>query len=96
MWSRQFDKCINCGTTEIEHVAKGLCRKCYTLNTEAKHKKHQRHKRGVADNFLTREKLLELYIEKGMSLIDIGKLAGCTRGNVHYKLKKFGIKARGA
>lgn len=29
-----------------------------------------------------------------MSLIDIGKLAGCTRGNVHYKLKKFGIDAR--
>jgi hypothetical protein len=29
-----------------------------------------------------------------MSLTDIGKIAGCTRVNVHYKLKKFGIAAR--
>lgn len=94
MWSRKFDECINCGTTEIKHVAKGLCRKCYTLNTEAEHKKHKRHKRGVADDFLTKEKLFELYVEKRMSLTDIGRLAGCTRVNVHYKLKKIGINAR--
>ena len=94
MWSRKFEKCITCGTTEITHIAKGLCKKCYILNTEAEHKKHQRHKRGVADDFLTKEKLFELYVEKGMSLTDIGKLAGCTRVNVHYKLKKFGIDAR--
>lgn len=94
MWSRKFDKCVKCATTEAKHVAKGLCRKCYTLNTEAEHKKHQRHRRGVADDLLTKEKLLELYVEKGMSLTDIGKIAGCTRVNVHYKLKKFGIAAR--
>ena len=94
MRSRKFEKCIKCGTTETKHVAKGLCRRCYTLNTEAEHKKHQRHKRGVADNYLTKEKLLELYVEKKMSLTDIGKLAGCTRVNVHYKMKKFGIDAR--
>ncbi len=94
MWSRKYEQCVKCGTSDIKHVAKGLCRKCYTLNTEAEHKKHQRHKRGVADNFLTKEKLYELYIEKGMSLTDIGKFAGCTRVNVHYKLKKFGIDAR--
>ncbi len=94
MWSRKFEKCINCGTTEVKHIAKGLCKKCYILNTEAEHKKHPRHKRGVADDFLTKEKLLELYVEKRMSLTDIGKLAGCTRVNVHYKLKKFGIDAR--
>ena len=94
MWSRKFDKCISCGTTEIKHVAKGLCRKCYTLNTEAEHKKHKRYKRGVADDYLTKDKLFELYVEKGMSLTDIGKLAGCTRVNVHYKLKKYEILAR--
>ena len=71
-----------------------MCLKCYTLNTEAEHKKHKRHKRGVADDFLTKEKLLELYVEKGMWLTDIGQLAGCTRVNVYYKLKKFGIDAR--
>lgn len=93
-WSRKFDKCINCGTTVQKHVAKGLCRKCYTLNTEAEHKKHERHKRGVAEDFLSKVKLIELYIDKGMSLTDIGRLAGCTRVNVHYKLKRFGIEAR--
>ena len=94
MWSRKFEKCIRCGSSEVKHVAKGLCKTCYTLNTEAAHKKHERHQRGVADDFLTREKLIELYVEKEMSLTDIGKLAGCTRINVHYKLKKFGIDAR--
>jgi len=94
MWSRKFKKCIKCGTTKIEHTAKGLCRKCYNINTEAEHKKHKRHKRGVAEEFLTKERLIELYHEKGMSLTDIGKLAGCTRNNVHYKLKRFEIGAR--
>ncbi len=94
MWSKNFSKCKICGTTERKHVAKGLCQKCYTINTEAEHKKHQRHKRGVAEEFLTKDKLIELYIEKGMSLTDIGKIAGCTRVNVHYKLKRYGIDAR--
>jgi hypothetical protein len=94
MWSRKYSKCINCGKTETKHVAKGLCRKCYTLNTEDKHKKHQRYKRGVVEEFLTKNKLIELYIDEGMSLTDIGKIAGCTRVNVHYKLKRYGIEAR--
>jgi hypothetical protein len=94
MWTKNYSRCKICGTTDRKHVAKGMCQKCYTINTEAEHKKHQRHKRGVAEDFLTKEKLLELYIEKGMSLTDIGKLAGCTRVNVHYKLKRFGIDAR--
>lgn len=28
-WSRSFDKCQGCGTVEVEHVAKGLCKTCY-------------------------------------------------------------------
>lgn len=28
-WSRKYNKCIICGTTEKEHKAKGLCKKCY-------------------------------------------------------------------
>ena len=94
MWSKKYHRCKICGTTDRRHVAKGMCQKCYTLNTEAEHKKHQRHKRGVAEDFLTKEKLIELYFEKGMSLTDIGKIAGCTRVNVHYKLKRYGIEAR--
>lgn len=29
MWSRKYDKCIVCGTTERKYCAKGMCRKCY-------------------------------------------------------------------
>jgi len=28
-WSRRYDCCQKCGTTEIKHWAKGLCEKCY-------------------------------------------------------------------
>lgn len=58
MWSRKFDKCINCATTERKHVSKGLCVPCYTLNTEADHKKHDRSKRGVAEDFLLIHKII--------------------------------------
>jgi uncharacterized OB-fold protein len=29
-WSFNYNKCIDCGTTEIPHRAKGLCESCYT------------------------------------------------------------------
>lgn len=28
-WSMKYDKCIECGTTEIPHSGKGLCERCY-------------------------------------------------------------------
>lgn len=28
-WSRQFDKCQACGTTERKHYARGVCQRCY-------------------------------------------------------------------
>lgn len=28
-WSRNFEKCVSCGTKEIGHNAKGYCKKCY-------------------------------------------------------------------
>ena len=28
-WAKDHDECISCGTTEIKHNAKGLCRNCY-------------------------------------------------------------------
>lgn len=31
-WSMNYDKCMNCGTNEIEHKGKGLCLKCYEQN----------------------------------------------------------------
>ena len=29
MWANKYEKCIGCGTTTIEHWAKGYCNKCY-------------------------------------------------------------------
>jgi len=37
-WSRQYDKCIKCGTTEYKHNAKGLCVKCYKKELYRKRK----------------------------------------------------------
>lgn len=28
-WSRKYEYCISCKTTEIKHQSKGLCQKCY-------------------------------------------------------------------
>ena len=51
-------------------------------------------RRGEAHSYLTKEKIHDLYVVKGKSLTDIANLAGCTRQNVHYKLKKYGIETR--
>ena len=29
MWSRKYEKCLNCGTTKIPYRANGYCRKCF-------------------------------------------------------------------
>jgi 5-methylcytosine-specific restriction endonuclease McrA len=31
MWSRKFNECVNCNTTNFPHVGKGLCDKCYNI-----------------------------------------------------------------
>jgi len=31
-WSRKYDRCQSCGTTEIKHEAGGFCLVCYELN----------------------------------------------------------------
>ncbi len=28
-WSQKYDCCVECGTTEILHIARGKCKKCY-------------------------------------------------------------------
>jgi uncharacterized Zn finger protein (UPF0148 family) len=30
-WSRKYDKCIVCGTTEIKHNGNGMCKICYNI-----------------------------------------------------------------
>lgn len=93
-WSLKFDNCIQCGLSEKIHVARGLCKTCYTVDIENSHKDYKKHKRGVVEDYLTKDKLTELYILKEMSLSDIGKLVGTTRQNVYYKLKRYNIPTR--
>ena len=66
-WSLKYDKCVRCGTVSRKHVARGLCIRCYRIDTEEKHKKHIR-KRGVASKTLTKEFLVEEYVGKRKSL----------------------------
>lgn len=35
MWAKNYDKCIECGTTERKHKAKGLCARCYEKYSSA-------------------------------------------------------------
>ncbi len=28
-WAKDYDRCTDCGTTEIDHMAKGKCKKCH-------------------------------------------------------------------
>lgn len=94
MWSKKYDKCLKCGTISTEHVAQGLCRKCYANKIEAKHRNYERFKKGIPTAFLTKEKLSELYLDKRMSLSDIGRIAGCNRRTVYFHIKKLGIQLR--
>ncbi|MGL5714515.1 MAG: hypothetical protein ACRCX2_15960 [Paraclostridium sp.] len=40
---------------------------------------------------ITKEKLIELYIEKNLSQREIGEMYGCDRKNIFYYIKKFDI-----
>lgn len=34
-WARDFDACTDCGTTEVPHKARGLCRNCFMRERRA-------------------------------------------------------------
>lgn len=39
-WAKNHDKCIKCGTTELSHRGRGLCKVCYGADNELRHKVH--------------------------------------------------------
>lgn len=48
MWSRKFQSCQECGGTDVPHMAKGLCQRCYSATyakdpKNAKRVKRQKH-----------------------------------------------------
>lgn len=93
-WSRKYEKCIRCETTEKPHIADGLCLKCYQHKQYQKNSNIIKHPRGYIDSILTEEKLIELYLNRELSLREIAKEVGCTAQNVLNKLKKYSVKRR--
>lgn len=45
-------------------------------------------------NILTKEKLTELYFDKGLSWKQIAEMYGCMPSNLAYYFKKYGLKGR--
>lgn len=99
MWSRKHDRCQQCGTAEIKHVARGLCVKCYNKDIQKRHTGNNKwdgeglfklERQGI----LTKNRLHEEYINKHKSIGDIAREYGCTRQNVYQHLKKHDIPIR--
>lgn len=93
MWSQKHEKCINCGTTEVKHIARGLCVSCYNKFQYQKHK-GKKIAFGLASKKLTKKYLLREYIDKEKSLSDIARECNCTRAFVYKKTVEYEIPLR--
>lgn len=94
-WSLHHSKCIECGSSDKRHIARGLCKNCYDKDIEKRHKDNDRIQHyGGSSKILTTEYLVENYINKNKSLADIAKETNCSRQYIHKKLKFYGIPLR--
>ena len=95
MWSRKYNKCQCCGTIESRHLGRGLCSRCYQRDIESKsiHRKQVRI-RGQASLKMTKQFIIEEYLEKKKSLLDIANECGCSRVYVGKKAKEYNISLR--
>jgi predicted DNA-binding protein YlxM (UPF0122 family)/transcriptional regulator with XRE-family HTH domain len=94
-WARHYSKCIKCGSSDMRHIARGLCKSCYDKDIEKRHKDNERiQKYGGSSKLLTAEYLIENYIKQEKSLADIAKETNCSRQYIHKKLKGYEIPLR--
>ena len=93
MWARKHEQCIDCGTVEINHVARGLCVKCYNDFIQKRHSGVKKKGEWFAKK-LNSELLFELYWEQSKSLSDIARTFGITRQAVSLKMKNWKIPKR--
>ncbi|MFH1673726.1 MAG: helix-turn-helix transcriptional regulator [Pseudomonadota bacterium] len=94
-WSQKYDQCTKCGTTLTRHVSRGFCKNCYDRYIEGRHKDVNRlRKYGGSSSLLTKEYLLENYVNNQKSLGDIAKEANCSRQYVHKVIVSHGIPLR--
>lgn len=51
-WSKAHACCVDCGTTERPHLARGLCAACYARRYHIEHREERRdyHRRYAADD----------------------------------------------
>lgn len=92
-WSLKYDSCVSCGTKERSHKARGLCYKCYDTKKELDHR-GVRRRRGDATKKMTRDFLVDRYVNMKNSLGEIAKECGCTRQLVCIRMKEHGIPLR--
>lgn len=92
-WTKDFDYCQSCGTTEGKHKAKGLCASCYGFASEARQKSHISRTTHRLPKSILREDLETAY-QSGMSLNDLAQLYNCTRQYIYKLVKKYGIATR--
>ena len=94
-WSKKYDRCEKCGTTETKHVSRGLCKNCYDRDIEKRHKDKDRiGKYGESSSILTKEYIEENYINSEKSLGEIAKESSCSRQYVYKIMKSYGICPR--
>lgn len=92
-WTKDFDHCQSCGTTEGKHRAKGLCASCYNVSSEVRQKSHiSRTTHRLPKSILKED--LEIAYQSGMSLNDLAQLYNCTRQYIYKLVKKYGIATR--
>jgi hypothetical protein len=93
-WSLKFDQCIKCGRNDLKHVSRGLCMRCYRLETDKRLRGKRSEIRGEAGKKLRPIYLSEEYEIKQRSLSDIAKENNCSRQFVYKKLLEYYIPLR--
>jgi predicted DNA-binding protein YlxM (UPF0122 family) len=93
MWSLKYKHCRECGTTEKRHLGRGLCELCYQKSIEKRYSR-QKVKKGFSTSLLSRDYLVEHYLNNKESLSDIASTAKCSRQFVLKKIKEFNVPLR--
>jgi len=74
-WSKNYDFCLKCSKTEINHKAKGLCKICYEKQRDNTTISKRESQRKYREN--NREKVRELQrLEKQRKKLEIHNLLG--------------------
>ena len=93
MWSLKYKHCKECGTTERRHLGRGLCELCYQKSIEKQHSPNKVNK-GFSTSLLSKDYLIEHYLNKQESLSDIAAISKCSRQFVLKKIKEFDLPLR--